>query len=141
MKLLLGLIVSPLILFLAFGCSKDNRPAAPATYYQGGLSVSNQSDVPIIIVQMIQKRGTREVRQQMGNALHPGFSLALHNIMDEGGGLVFPGGDKVSVIFASEQRDPNDPTQPLFQNDVQLTINGSLVIQVKSGGRYQIGGG
>ena len=128
-------------LLILFACSKDNKPSGPPTYYQGGLAVANQSEVPITIVEMIQKRGTQEVHLRMGNSLHPGFSLPLHNIIDEGNSLIFPGGDKVTVQFVAEEPDPNNPGQPLFQNSVQLTINGNIVLQVKSGGHYEISGG
>jgi hypothetical protein len=77
----------------------------------------------------------------MGNGLGPGFSLPLHNIIDPDGGLIFPGGDRVTVHFAAEQRDPNNPSQPLFQNSVQLTVNGSFILQVKSGGSYDVSPG
>lgn len=134
------LIVLSLGLFY-FSCTDDPKPSGPPTYYQGRLSVQNESDVSIVIVDMTQRRGAQVVHKQLGNSLGPGFSLALLNIIDPDGGLIFPGGDKVTIHFAADQRDPNNPSQPLFQNSVQLTVNGSFVLQVKSGGSYDINPG
>ena len=138
-QLILLVVVSGLLCVLS--CAHDPKPSGPPTYYQGRLSVQNSSDVSIVIVDMTQRRGAQVVHRQLGNALGPGFSLALLNIIDPGGGLIFPGGDKVTVHFAADERDPNNPSQPLFQNSVQLTINGSFVLQVKSGGAYDINPG
>jgi hypothetical protein len=121
--------------FILLACAHNNKPSGPVIYYDGKLSISNKGEVPITIVEMTQKRGTKEVRLEMGNSLHPGFSYALHNIIDRDGGLVFPGGDKVTVKFASQEYNSIDP---YFQDTVQLTVNGNIMVQIKYDGRYTV---
>lgn len=83
-------------------------------------------------------RGVDRASAELGIILLPAHAYYLHNLLDQGGGQMFSGGDKVSVHFISQEPNPDDPSQPLYERRVEHTINGSVIIQVKSGGDYVI---
>lgn len=135
-----ALLVFAGLVFL--NCSSENEPepVAPPIMFQGKVSVENRSEIIIYLLDFTQTRGDRRQNINLGIRLSPDHTYFLHNILDQGGQL-FPGGDKISIRFVAVAPDPNDPNRPLFDNTVNLTVNGSSIIQVKSGGQYGISPG
>ncbi len=129
-----------LAIFGILGCSDgENVPSGPPILFDGEITVSNDADVTIRLVEFEQIRGDLEYHGDMNVRVYPGIRYSLRNEIDGGESLIFPGGDQVSVKFVADVPDPGDPNRPLFENTVNLTVNGSAVIVVKSGGEYNIG--
>ncbi len=129
-----------LAIFGILGCSDgENVPSGPSILFDGEITVSNDADVTIRLVEFEQTRGDLEYHGDMNVRVYPTIRYRLRNEIDGGESLIFPGGDQVSVKFVADVPDPGDPELPLFENTVNLTVNGSTVIIVKSGGEYNIG--
>jgi len=121
------------------GCSKkEGPPTAPPTMLKGRISILNNSGVTIWVQGYIQTRGDRQVNVPLGVHLFPDQNYFLHDMIDGDHGQIFPAGDRVAVTYISEARDPDNPNQPLFRNTVDLTVNGTFIIQVKTGGEFGI---
>ena len=128
--------------FGILGCSdSENIPSGPPVLLDGEITISNDADVTIRLVEFTQIRGDLEYHGDMNIRVYSNIRYSLRNKLDPGELIVFPGGDQVSVKFVADAPDPGDPERPLFENTVDLTVNGSTVIVVKSGGEYNIGPG
>jgi hypothetical protein len=139
MKNRLAILFPILLLFSVFACSNENpAPSGPVQRLRGKVAVSNGSNYIIQLVQYTHKRGDFQKTIQLGRNLNPGFSFYLRNALDSNGGDIFEGGDIVQVQFRTLENSPDEPDQPLFQNTVELTVNGSQMIHVKDGGDYSI---
>jgi hypothetical protein len=128
---------------LLISCS-ENQPTnvlPPTTPLRGHVTVTNESDVRIELTDYYHRRGSVEEDSHVAYRLSPGYSLTLRNLIDDNGGTLFEGGDIVRVKYLALEEDPENPGQPLFQNSVELTVNGSWVIQVKNGGEFGISPG
>jgi hypothetical protein len=88
-----------------------------------------------------QQRGDATVTMNLGVHLFSNQNYYLQNLIEHDMGQMFPGGDIVTVSYVADAPDPDDPTQPLFRNTVELTVNGTFFIQVKNGGLYSISPG
>jgi len=130
---------SVLCAMLMIACSRPSPgPTAPPVFYQGRVSIENNSGVSIRILGYTQVRGDRSAQAQLSVHIFSGQTFHFHNLIDEGGGLIFAGGDRVIVRYEADVADPDDPTQPLFRNTVEVVVNGSFRIWVKSGGDFGI---
>ena len=122
------------------GCSDgENVSSGPPVLFDGQIAVSNDADVTIRLVEFEQTRGDLEYHGDMNVRVYPHIRYSLRNELDGGESLIFPGGDQVSVKFVADVPDPGDPELPLFENTVNLTVNGNTVVVVKAGGEYSIG--
>jgi hypothetical protein len=121
-------------------CSGEDstNTIGPAPKIQGRVSVTNSSIYWIEIIDYVHSRGRDSVRVEMGSELYPGYTTYLRNAIDPARGQIFEGGDNVRVRFRALEPDPGNPGQPLFQNTVDLIVNGSQTIQIKDGGEYSI---
>ena len=129
------------VLLIGMAACSDNDNPAPTQPYQrlsGKVAISNGSNVPIVLVQYTQTRGDLEITVRLGSTLFPGYSVYLRNALDHNDSQIFAGGDRVQIEFRSAVPDPEDPGHPLFQNTVDLTVNGSQMIHVKDGGDFGI---
>jgi hypothetical protein len=131
------------VIFLFFACSnhKDNATNSPPTNLKGKISLFNNSGVSIRFLGYTQIRGTTQLNVPVGSHLFPNQTTFLHDMIDGDQGVIFPGGDRVIVNYVADVPNPDNPHEPLFQNTVDLTVNGTLMIQVKNGGEYGIGPG
>jgi hypothetical protein len=138
-KIALTILLSLVVLI---GCShnkvNNSTPNQPPVPQGGRVSILNNSDVSIRIAGYTQQRGSQIQQVQLWVHIFPNQDFILHNIIDPGQSQIFPGGDKLTVVYISEERDPNNPGQPLFQQTVVLTVDGNLLIHVKNGGLYGI---
>jgi hypothetical protein len=141
-------IVLPALLFgiLSFiSCSHKSptTPYEPVAPRHGRIFILNNSEVPIRILGYTQVRGTQRVDTQLWIHIFPGENFYLHNRIDPDNSdtQIFPGGDVLTIRYVAEAPDPDNPGQPLFRNTVELTVNGTFEIQVKSGGDYGISPG
>ncbi len=133
-----------LILALAgiLGCSDSgNGPSGTPVLLDGEITITNNAEVTIRLVEFTQKRGDLEYNGDMNVRVYSSVSYSLKNRLDPGESAVFPGGDRVWVKFVSNAPDPGNPELPLFENTVALTVNGNALIIVKSGGDYNVGPG
>ncbi len=134
-----------MMLIIAAGCSRNKPvnsvPVPPRTPQTGRISVQNNSLVSIMISGYSQVRGNQRNQIQLYVHLLPGQNFYLHNIIDPGQSQLFPGGDQISMQYWADAPDPSNPSDPLFHDTVQLTVDGNLIIQVKSGGDYGISPG
>jgi hypothetical protein len=131
-----------LLAVLVLGCSNgENNPTIPPVYFDGEITITNDSDVNIRLVDFTQRRGSEEYSAEIDVRVYTNQRYLLWNYLDGGNTHVFPGGDRVWVTFVSTVQDPNDPNNPLFENTASLTVNGNSVIVVKSGGEYSFGEG
>lgn len=129
-----------LAIFCILGCSDgENTPSGPAVLFDGQITVSNDANVSIRLVEFTQVRGDLEYNGDMNVKVYPTIRYNLRNELDGGESVIFPGGDRVWVKFVADVPDPGDPEQPLFENTVNLTVNGNTVVVVKAGGEYSIG--
>lgn len=126
------------IMFLACSGDEDTSPMGPPALFKGKISLLNNSGIPIRVLGYTQTRGTQQINVQLGIHMFPDQTLYLHDMIDGDHGLFFPGGDRIRVSYFAEAPDPDNPGQPLFSNSVELTVNGTLTIQVKSGGEFGI---
>jgi hypothetical protein len=138
-KLGFALLLS-FVLFTSCSHNKINNstPSQPPIPQGGRVSILNNSEVSIRIAGYIQQRGSQTQQVQLWVHIFPGQDFILHNIIDPGESQLFPGGDKLTLVYYSDEPDPNNPTQPLFQQTVVLTVDGNLLIHVKNGGLYGI---
>jgi hypothetical protein len=130
------------ILSVAFllGCSSgENNPTVAPVYFDGEITITNDTDVNIRLVDYTQVRDGEEYNSDMNVRVYIDQRYILWNYLDGGDSHVFPGGDRVWVSYIADVPDPGDPDSPLFENTASLTVNGSTVIVVKSGGEYSIG--
>ncbi len=139
MKTRIAILFSIVLLCCVMACSDENQaPSGPIQRLSGKVVVSNGSNYIIQLVQYTHRRGGRQATVQLERNLNPGFSFYLRNALDNNRGEIFEGGDIVQVRFRALESDPEEPGQPLFQNTVELTVNGSQMIHVKDGGDYSI---
>jgi hypothetical protein len=126
------------------GCSQDKSdemvgpPPAPRN---GRVSLVNNSEISIRVAGYAHIRGSDSRQVQLYVHLLPGQIYYLHNLFEPDQGQLFPGGDKISVLYIADEPDPSNPSQPLFRETVELVIDGNFVIQVKNGGEYGISPG
>lgn len=99
----------------------------------------NNSGVVIIIANYIHQRADNSAQQVLNRTLFPGSEYAFKSLLDPTQTFLFRGGDVVSVSYRSEQRDPDDPENPLFEGTADATVNGNIGIVVKSGGHITVG--
>jgi hypothetical protein len=128
------------LLASTLACSDEDIPnsSGPAQRVRGRIAVSNNSAVAIELTEYHHIRGDIDIMIALGVHLFPDNAIQLHNMIDDGGSLFFKGGDVVKVHFQALVGDPDAPGEPLFQNTVDLIVNGSVVIQVKDGGDFGI---
>lgn len=131
-----------LALFGILGCSdNENTPSGPTVLIAGEITITNDSEVTIRLVEFIQIRGDLEYHGDMDARVYSNIRYSLRNRLDPGESTIFPGGDRVSVRFVADAPDPGHPELPLFENTVNLTVDGNTMIVVKSGGDYSMGPG
>jgi hypothetical protein len=128
--------------FLLSCSSHDgDGPYQPPVQIRGKIAIVNESAVMIRIVGYTQQRGDTTVSMSLGVHLFANQNYYLQNLIEPDMGQMFPGGDIIRVSYVADAPDPDDPTQPLFRNTVELTVNGTYFIQVKNGGIYSISPG
>ncbi|GEM_PF-2426970 len=129
-----------LILALAVfsGCSKDDSSLHAPVYYDGKISISNQSGVRIRLLEFTQTRGEQEYSYLLDRSLHSGFEFFFKNMLDGGDSDIFPGGDAVFVHYIADIPDPEYPSRPLFTHTIGHTINGVVVYYIKAGGHFSL---
>jgi hypothetical protein len=140
------LAIAGVFLILAFlgilGCSdNENIPGGPIILHDGEITITNDAEVTIRLVEFTQIRGDLEYNGDMNARVHSNTRYSLRNKLDPGESIIFPGGDRVSVRFIADAPDPGHPELPLFENTVNLTVDGNTMIVVKSGGDYSMGPG
>ncbi len=131
-------------LILISGCSSnktDDPVSPPPTPRNGRVSLINNSEVSIRLIGYTHVSGSESRQVQLYVHLLPGHIFYLHNLIDPDQGQLFPGGDRVTVLYMADEPDPSNPSNPLFRETVELIIDGNLIIQVKSGGEYGISPG
>lgn len=145
--MLLRLIVMARILLIPAlfgisGCSdNENTPSGPIILHDGEITITNDAEVTIRLVEFTQIRGDLEYYGEMNVRVYSNVRYSLRNRLDSGELTIFPGGDRISVKFIADAPDPGDPELPLFENTIDLTVDGNTVIVVKSGGDYSTGPG
>lgn len=124
------------------GCSdNENTPSGPIILHDGEITITNDAEVNIRLREFTQIRGDLEYHGDMNVRVYSNGRYSLRNRLDPGELTVFPGGDRISVRFIADAPDPGDPERPLFENTVDLTVDGNTVIVIKSGGDYSMGPG
>jgi hypothetical protein len=122
---------------IIFACSK--KPTEPEVFSSGTITFINSSYYTITLTTMIQSRHGNTATNNFNRQMPPYLRLDINNLLD--GGLIFPGGDIVSINFESVARQPDNPDLPLFARTVALTVNGPQNIRIKGqSGEYDIGG-
>lgn len=122
------------------GCSDGgNGPSGTPVLLDGEITITNNAEVTIRLVEFTQIRGELEYHGDINVKVYSGVRYNLKNRLDPGESIIFPGGDRVSVRFVANAPDPGNPERPLFENTVALTVNGNIVIVIKSGGEYNMG--
>jgi len=131
-KYIAGLAV---VLALA-GCSKDSS-TGPNVYNSGAIAFLNSGTCVVILEQLSQNRGTESILNNLNLTIGSGGRYQLPNLID--GGIVFPGGDRISLIYSSRAMDQSG--NPLFVKSLSFLVNGSAVVTVKGQeGEYDIRG-
>lgn len=129
-----------LALFCILGCSdNENTPSGPIILHDGEITITNDAEVSIRLVEFTQIRVDLNYHGDINVRVYSNGRYNLRNRLDPGETTVFPGGDRVSVRFIADVPDPGDPELPLFENTVNLTVNGNTMIVIKSGGAYSVG--
>jgi len=124
---------------LAFVLACGKKSTEPKVFYSGKITFINSSYYTITLTRMIQSRPGNSSTDNLNRQLPPYSRLDINNLLD--GGLIFPGGDNVSIYFESLARRPDDPNLPLFSSVVALTVNGTQNVRIKGqNGEYEIGG-
>lgn len=135
-------IFAALVFVVILGCSDgEYSPSGPSVLLDGEITITNDAQVNIRLVEFIQIRGDLEYRGDMNVRVYTNVRYNLRNRLDPDESIIFPGGDRVSVRFIADAPDPEDPELPLFENTVALTVDGNTMIVVKSGGEYNMGPG
>jgi hypothetical protein len=116
----------------------SNMPYQPPAQVRGRIAVINESNVSIRVVGYTQERGDSTVSINLGVHLFPNQTYYLQNLIERSMGQSFMGGDLVRVTYLADAPDPDNPSEPLFRNTIELTVNGTYYIQVKNGGIYSI---
>jgi hypothetical protein len=145
MKSVTGITLAALMgLIVLVSCShKSGNPISPAPPIpqEGRIALVNNSNVSIRIAGYSHIRGSQIQSVQLWVHIFPSQDFILHNLIDPGQNQLFQGGDIVSVYYSADAPDPSNPSQPLFQETVQLTVDGNRLIQVKGDGKYAISPG
>ena len=129
-----------LIAATVLACSSDKiTQSEPPVLFEGEITITNDAGVTIRLVEFTQRRGSEEYNGELNLTVYSGNRYTLWNELDGGDTHIFPGGDHVWLTFVAAVPTPGDPDVPLFENNVTLTVNGSAVIVVKTGGEYSIG--
>jgi hypothetical protein len=128
---LLGLIIG-------VSCSEEKQPYRPPFLVEGKVSIFNQSGVRIRLLEFTQQRGERETTVVLNRSIISGVRYFLINQLDPGNTDIFPGGDYIIIHYIADVPNPGDPSQPLFDQTIDHTVNGVTVYYVKSGGRYTV---
>jgi hypothetical protein len=136
-----AVLLISLLTLLACSHKGNNNPYEPVAPQKGKVNIINNSDVSIRLLSYKQARGSQQIEVPLSVHIFPGDNIFLRNKLDEGDTQIFPGGDIITIRYMADVADPHNPGEPLFQNTVDLTVNGSLDIQVKSGGDYGISPG
>jgi len=120
-------------------CTKDES-TQPTHLYDGYITFINSTNQVIVLEGMTQHRGTQNASLGLNRSVTAyGGRSDIENLID--GGLVFPGGDYVTIKFRSVDYLPYEPETPRFERTVIMTINGPQNIRVKGqDGQYVIGG-
>ena len=101
--------------------------------------MQNSSGVVVVIASYTHHRGDASARRVLNHTLYPGSDYAFKSLLDPTQTFLFKGGDVVSVSYRSQQSDPDDPENPLFEGTADATVNGNIGIVVKSGGYISVG--
>lgn len=131
--------VLPIFCVLTSLLACGQKSTGPEVLHSGKITFYNSSYYTIILTTMIQSRPGDNATDELNRQMPPYFRLDINNLLD--GGVVFPGGDNVSINFESLARRPDNPDRPLFERVVILTVNGPQNIRIKGqNGEYEIGG-
>jgi len=115
------------------------KSTEPETLSSGKITFINSSYYTIILTTMIQSRPGDNATDELNRQMPPYFRVEINNLLD--GGVIFPGGDNISINFESLARQPDNPDRPLFERVVVLTVNGPQNVRIKGqNGEYEIGG-
>jgi hypothetical protein len=136
------MVASGLIMFSGCSHKKTDEPVGPPpTPSSGRVSLFNNSEVSVMVAGYTQLRGSESRQVRLYVHLFPGNVFYLHNLIEPDEGQLFPGGDKLAIVYVADASDPSNPWQPLFQGTVELVVDGNLTVQIKSGGEYGISPG
>lgn len=140
LRIVLPVLLMSALFFISCSHNTPSKPYEPVAPLHGRIYLLNNSEVPIRILGYTQIRGTQSVDTPLWIHIFPGETFFLHNRIDPDNvdTQIFPGGDRLNIRYAAEVPDPDNPGQPLFRNTVELTVNGTIEIQVKSGGEFGI---
>jgi len=131
-KYIAGLV----LIFALAGCSKDSS-TGPNVFNSGAVSFLNSGTYTVILEQLRHNRGVESMSENLDRTITTGGRYQLPNLLD--GGIVFQGGDRVSLVYRSRAVDHSG--NPLFEKSLSFLVNGSTVVTVKGQeGEYDISG-
>ena len=129
--------IAVLFLFVALaGCSKDSS-TGPQVYNSGAISFLNSGTYVVILNYLSHNRDGESMSEHLELTIGSGGRYQFPNLID--GGIVFRGGDRVSLTYRSRAVDQSG--NPLFIKSLSFLVNGSAVVTVKGQyGEYDIRG-
>jgi len=127
------------LMVLALAICYCQNPTSTEEKRNGKVMMRNSSGVVIVISSYTHQRGNDSARQVLNSTLFPGSDYTFKSLLDPAQTYLFKGGDVVSVSYRSQENDPDDPENPLFDGIADATVNGNIGIVVKSGGHISVG--
>jgi len=127
------------LMVLALAICYCQNPTSTEEKRSGKVVMRNSSGVVILISSYTHQRGSDSARQVLNRTLFPGSDYTFKSLLDPAQTYLFKGGDVVSVSYRSQESDPDDPENPLFDGIADATVNGNIGIVVKSGGHISVG--
>ncbi len=127
-----------LMILISLSCSSEKKVNGPLIQYQGKISITNESYIRVYLVDYKQTRGEIQHSEHLNYLLFPGARFNLPNRLDPENGDIFPAGDNIDVRYVSAETMPGDPSTPLFDYTVSLSVNGNSVVHIKGGGDFGI---
>jgi len=131
--------VTILAIMLALAICYCQNPTSTEERRNGKVVMQNSSGVVVVIASYTHHRGEASARRVLNHALYPASDYAFKSLLDPTQTFLFQGGDVVSVSYRSQEKDPDDPENPLFEGIADATVNGNIGIVVKSGGHITVG--
>jgi hypothetical protein len=138
MKAISKMIWLGLLVIFAFTACSKNTPSGPSQMNEGTIYFVNHSRYALRLTTFMQTHNGQLRTQQLNVPIFINASYQLHNLFN--GSTIFPGGDQVTIGFASQATDPNNPNAPLFSENVVFTVNGLAIVKVINAGEYEISG-
>lgn len=124
---------------LALAVCYCQNPTSTEEKRNGKVVMRNSSGAVVLIASYTHHRGDASARRVLNHTLYPGSDYAFKSLLDPTQTFLFKGGDVVSVSYRSQDHDPDDPENPIFEGTADATVNGNIGIVVKSGGGATVG--